>query len=53
MGREHLDGNDSVLNDPVLGQCRHGKRWDLCEMSDYQETWQLLGGKKTPAKISV
>ncbi len=43
MDRESLDfGNDSVLNDPVLGQCAHGKRWDLCEMADCREIWQLL-----------
>lgn len=43
MDRESLDfGNDSVLNDPVLRECEHGKRWDLCEMADCREIWLLL-----------
>jgi hypothetical protein len=42
VDRESLDcGNDSVLNDPLLGQCRHGKRWDMCEMAACREIWQL------------
>jgi len=35
-------GNDSVLNDPELSHCTHGKRWDLCEMADCREIWELL-----------
>ena len=43
MDRDSLDfGNDPVLNDPVLRLCAHGKRWDLCEMTDCREIWQLL-----------
>jgi len=43
LDRESLDfGNDSVLSDPVLRECRHGKRWNLCEMADCREIWQLL-----------
>ena len=43
MDKGSLDfGNDSVLNDPVLSRCGHGKRWDLCELADCREIWQLL-----------
>lgn len=43
MDKESLDlGNDSVLNDPDLGRCEHGKRRDLCELADCREIWQLF-----------
>jgi hypothetical protein len=43
VDRESLDiGNDSVLNDPELGRCSHGKRWDLCKAVECKAIWPLL-----------
>ena len=42
LDRESLDlGNDLVV-DPALGQCPHGKPWNLCEMADCAAIWLLL-----------
>jgi len=43
VDRESLDlGNDLVLDDPALGQCSHGRPWNLCEIAECQAIGRLI-----------